>query len=151
MKHLMITVTAIVMLVVAADIVHADLDSFLSDLNVQAQADLPGFNAKLSIQFGIPLLRVETIIHTVEYPADAFMCFQLGEIVNRSPEYVLQTYQGKKHRGWGVIAKELGIKPGSAEFHALKNGDFSLTGEPSSASGKKSWKKGKGKAKGHKK
>ena len=30
----------------------------------------------------------------------------------------------------GQIAREIGIKPESAEFHALKRGDFMLTGTP---------------------
>jgi hypothetical protein len=38
------------------------------------------------------------------------------------------TYQASKGKGWGVIAKELGIKPGSPAFHALKEGNFALTG-----------------------
>jgi hypothetical protein len=33
---------------------------------------------------------------------------------------VLEIYERDHGQGWGVIAKRLGIKPGSAEFHALK-------------------------------
>src|SRR5262249_4823005 len=33
----------------------------------------------------------------------------------------IETIGGK---GWGVTAKELGIKPASSEFHALKKGEF---------------------------
>jgi hypothetical protein len=39
-------------------------------------------------------------------------------------------------KGGGVIAKQLGIRPGSPEFHALKRGDFALTGEPAQGKGK---------------
>ena len=35
---------------------------------------------------------------------------------------VLREYRSGRHAGWGVIAKRLGIKPGSSAFHALKNG-----------------------------
>jgi hypothetical protein len=52
-------------------------------------------------------------------------------------------YKQSKGKGWGVIAKELGIKPGSPEFHALKRGDFAFTGEP--GGGGESHGKGKGK------
>jgi hypothetical protein len=34
---------------------------------------------------------------------------------------LLTVYSKHKSNGWGVIAKQLGIKPGSAEFHQLKN------------------------------
>jgi hypothetical protein len=73
------------------------------------------------------------------------MVFQLGRMTNRPPDSVLRTYQTDKGRGWGVIAKSLGIKPGSTEFHALKRGNFHLADGPG---GGKHAEKGKGK--GHK-
>ena len=38
-------------------------------------------------------------------------------------EAVIKKYQSGKDNGWGVLAKSLGIKPGSKEFKALKNGE----------------------------
>jgi hypothetical protein len=38
-------------------------------------------------------------------------------------DYILEKYKSGKGRGWGVLAKSLGIKPGSKEFHALKQGN----------------------------
>jgi len=124
----------------------ASLDSFLSKLNVQAGVDLPGFSAKVSAQFGVPVPQVEAVIATVATPADAFMVFQLGQMAHRPPETVVQTYQTHQGKGWGVIAKALGIKPGSKEFHALKNGDLVFSGVPAEGGGK-----GKGKGKGRNK
>jgi hypothetical protein len=108
----------------------ADLDVFLSRLNVQARADMNGFALKVGAQFGVPVAQVNAVVTAVADPADAFMVFQLGEMAHQRPEVVLQTYQRGKGKGWGVLAKELGIKPGSAEFHALKAGNLSFTGEP---------------------
>ena len=122
------------------------LDGFLSNLNIQARADMNGFSARVSAQFGVPQAQVQTVISTVREPADAFMVFQLGQMAHRPPETVVQTYQTHKGKGWGVIAKELGIKPGSREFHALKNGDLVYGGGPSEGGSK-----GKGKGKGHNK
>ncbi|RPI08157.1 MAG: hypothetical protein EHM71_09050 [Zetaproteobacteria bacterium] len=124
----------------------ASLDSFLSNVNVQARADLPGFSLKVSAQFGVPVPRVEAVLGVVATPADAFMVFQLGQMAHRPPEAVVQTYRTHKGKGWGVIAKELGIKPGSREFHALKNGDLTFGEPPGEGPGK-----GKGTGKGHKK
>ena len=106
------------------------LDVFLDNLNIQARADANGFSARLSTQFGVPVQQVRTIISTVSAPADAFMVLQLGQMTHRPPETVVQVYQANRGKGWGVIAKRLGIKPGSREFHALKRGDFVLSGEP---------------------
>jgi hypothetical protein len=53
------------------------------------------------------------------------MVFRLGEMSRQPAERVMDEYKSGKGKGWGVIAKSLGIKPGSKEFHALKRGqDF---------------------------
>jgi hypothetical protein len=129
---------------------HADLEVFLSNLNVQAKADITGFGIKIGAQFGVPLPQVQAVINMVETPADAFMCFQLSQMTMVGPEVVVQTYKNNKGRGWGVIAQQLGIKPGSHEFHALKRGDFVFTGKPG-ANAAKGQKQDidKGKGKGH--
>jgi len=129
-------------------IAHADLNVFLRDLNVQARADMDGFSARVSAQFGVPVPRVHAIIRSVDNPADAFMCFEIGRMTGRAPDAVLTTYRRHKGKGWGVIAKEMGIKPGSAEFHALKRGDLALTGRPAGPGGKGPGKKEKVKGKG---
>ena len=127
------------------------LDDFLARVNIQARADLPGFSAKVSAQFGVPEARVKAVIQTVSEPADAFMVFQLGQMARTQPERVLAVYKPNKKKGWGAIAKELGIKPGSAEFHALKSGNLSFTGTPAGSDDSPSKDKGKGHGKGHNK
>lgn len=122
------------------------LDAFLQQLDVQARADANGFSVKVSAQFGVPVPQVQAVIQTVDRPADAFMVFQLGQMIQKPPETVAQVYQANRGKGWGVIAQRLGIKPGSPEFHALKRGDFVLSGEPGGGPGH-----GKGKGKGHRK
>lgn len=124
------------------------LDVFISDLNVQARSDLPGFSARIGAQFGVPVPQVQAVIGAVAVPADAFMVFQLGRMAHRPPDSVLRVYKANRGKGWGVIAKSLGIKPGSPEFHALKRGDFVLEGGPGKGHGKGG---GKGKGKGHNK
>ena len=126
------------------------LDAFLGDLNIQARADMNGFSAKISTQFGVPLPQVQATIRTVREPAEAFMVYQLGQMSQRPPEQVVQVYRTHRKKGWGVIAKELGIKPGSAEFHALKRGDFVLSGTPGGGQSEGRGK-GKGKGRGHNK
>jgi hypothetical protein len=144
--HRIVLALFVFVLVTAPEVASASLDSFLGSVNVQARADLPGFHAKVSAQFGVPVPQVEAVLGMVATPADAFMVFQLGQMTHRPPETVVRTYQAHKGKGWGVIAKELGIKPGSKEFHALKNGDLAFGEAPGDGSGK-----GKGKGKGHKK
>ncbi|HKB83097.1 MAG TPA: hypothetical protein VKD04_07820 [Burkholderiales bacterium] len=144
MKKILITLSCLVFS--AHAMAAGGLDGFLSKLNAQARSDLAGFSARISAQFGIPDAQVKVVISTVKQPADAFMVFQLGKMANQPTDRVMQVYQDGKGRGWGALAKDLGIKPGSAEFHALKRGDFRLDGAPGGddpGSGK-----GKGKGKG---
>lgn len=149
MKRVCITAAIAFLMVLSAVSAHADLDIFLSDLNVQATVGITDFEVKLSTQFGVSLPQVRTIIKTVAFPADAFMCLHLSQLTSRPLESVLQSYNSNQGKGWGVIARELGIKPGSDEFHALKRGDFIFDGKPAKHSEKKQGKqKGKDKGKG---
>ena len=118
----------------------SDLDDFIKHLNVEAQADLGAFKLRLSTQFGVPVPKVEAIMASVGTPGDAYMCFRVGQVASKPVEVVTKEYQANKGKGWGVIAKNLGIKPGSKEFHALKKGDVS--GDDADVG------KGKGKGKG---
>jgi hypothetical protein len=106
----------------------ADLNGFLSSVNRQALSDIKNFNSKLSSQFGVPIPDVEAIVRSVPNPADAFMILHLSHMSHLAPEVVLQRYQRNKGKGWGNLAQQLGIKPGSPEFHALKRGNLAFTG-----------------------
>jgi hypothetical protein len=135
-----------------SSVVHADINDFMRKVNEQAKSDIKNFNIKLSAQFGVPVPKVDEILRAVAAPADAFMVLQLGKMTNKQPDAVVKTYQANRDKGWGVIAKELGIKPGSPEFHALKRGDFAFTGKPGDGDDQGPGKgKGKGKGKGHNK
>jgi hypothetical protein len=120
----------------------SDLDVFVSNLNVQAQADLGSFKVRLSTQFGVPAVKVDAVMASVKTPADAYMCFRVGQVASKPVEVVTKEYQANQGKGWGVIAKNLGIKPGSKEFHDLKKGNFNGDDQDSG--------KGKGKGKGKK-
>jgi hypothetical protein len=148
MKRFLLLCAALILL--APLTAFASLDDFLNSVNVQARVDLPGFSAKVSTQFGVPVAQVQMVLQSVPQPADAFMVFQLGQFARVPSDRVMEVYKPNKKKGWGAIAKELGIKPGSAEFHALKSGDLHFTGAPAGGEGS-SPGKGKGKGKGHNK
>lgn len=102
----------------------ADFD-WLKELNITAVNDLSGFKARLAARFQIGEAQVSTVISNVAQPADAYMVLRLGEMSGRPTDDVIKTYQSSKDKGWGVLAKSMGINPGSKEFHALKrNGDL---------------------------
>lgn len=146
MNKALLTAAACVLLSLGASA--ASLDEFLSNLSVQARADPNGFAYRISSQFHVAQANVNMVLSNVKEPADAFMVYHLSQACGRPPEQVLETYRRRGGKGWGQLAKELGIKPGSREFHALKNGDLRLEGGhgPEGEPGQ-----GKGKGKGHKK
>jgi len=116
---------------------------WLKDLNIQAQADPSGFKARLAARFKIGDAQITTVLSNVEQPADAYMVMRLGEMSGQPTDRVAEKYRTGKGQGWGKLAKSLGIKPGSKEFHALKQG-HDLEGSSGTSKGK-----GKKKGKGH--
>ena len=116
---------------------------WVDDFNIQAQADPSGFRARLATRFQIGDAQISAVLGNVSSPADAYIVFRLGEMSGYPPDRVMGEYKSGKGKGWGVIAKSLGIKPGSKEFHALKRGQDLYNGYDNG--------KGKGKGKGKKK
>ena len=137
-------VLAMFLLASSASVVRADDFDWIGYLNLRAETDLSSFRTRLSARFKIGDAQVEAVLSNVERPADAYMILRLGELSHKSPDYVIERYRSEKSRGWGTLAKSLGIKPGSQEFHALKRGDDLYAGKDQG----KTTGKGNGKSKG---
>ncbi len=133
----MLFLVLMVLLLVSSRAVAGDFD-WVKDFNIQAEADPSGIRARLATRFKIGDAEIEAVLSNVEKPADAYMVFRLGEMSKQSTSYVVEKYKAGKGKGWGALAKSLGIKPGSREFHALKRGNDIYDAKP----------KGKDKAKG---
>jgi hypothetical protein len=96
-----------------------DLDVFLSDLNVQARADLPGFKARLSVTFGVPVQQVEAVFISVQAPADAYMVLKVEQVAGR-PGRSCSRSTSQQGQRMGCHCQEPRRKPGSREFHELR-------------------------------
>jgi len=118
-----------------------DLDNFLMNLNMQIGNDKTSFEADLSATFGSNEMKVKSVVGSVDKPADAYMVFRLAEVTKKQPEEVLLVYKKHKDKGWGKVAQELGVKPGSKEFHELKENKLKKHGKKDKE--KKEHKKGK--------
>jgi len=130
------------LLLCSAPAMAGGLETFLDNMNVQASADRHGMLASVGSHFGVPYSDVELIVGTTGNLADAFMVLQMGRMTGWPTERVMGMYKKNKGRGWGVMAKEMGIKPGSAQFHALKNGEFGYSSPHARHDGSKSGGKG---------
>src|SRR5512143_705407 len=99
------------------------LDSTLGRIAVEAKADPTGFIKMLSARHGIPEQEIRQAQETQGLgAADLFMATALANATHRPVLSVAQEYKKNQGKGWGVLAQEMGIKPGSSEFHALKSG-----------------------------
>lgn len=95
-------------------------DQVLKEIDAKAQKDREVFKEEVSVKFGLPKPKIEEMIKIMP-PGDVYMTAQTAEITKKPIDEVTKVYSANKEKGWGAIAKELGIKPGSPEFHALKN------------------------------
>jgi len=120
MKPYKIILISLLALFVVSSAAIAGEFGWVKDFNIQAQADPSGFKTRLATRFKIGEAMVTAVLSNFDSPADAYIGLRLGEISGRTTDYVIDKYKQDKGRGWGRVAKSLGIKPGSAEFHALK-------------------------------
>jgi hypothetical protein len=131
----MVFVMAVALLLTPPVVWGADF-VWTKDFNIKAEADMTGFKARLTARFKTDNAAVEFLLRSVPVPADAYIVLRLGEMSKRPTDYVVERYKDGQGRGWGVIAKSLGIKPGSKEFHALKRGDDLYSGKKIKTKGK---------------
>jgi hypothetical protein len=115
-------VVSMAFLLAASAAVAGDFD-WMRDFNIRAEADPSGFRTRLAARFKIGDVQISAVLSNVEKPADAYMVLRLGEMSSQPINYVTERYRSDKGKGWGALAKSLGIKPGSPEFHALKRGN----------------------------
>ncbi|HET6603307.1 MAG TPA: hypothetical protein VFG21_03705 [Xanthomonadaceae bacterium] len=97
------------------------LDDRLGEVGLYARGDLDGFIDEVVVSFGAPRPVIREYIVDHGYPpADVYLLAGYANALGRPLVDVHEVYRANRGRGWGVISKELGIRPGSSAFHALK-------------------------------
>ncbi len=119
---------------------------WLEQLSIEARADGSGFRTRLATRFNVGEVKVKAVISDAGNGANAYMVMRLGEMSGHNVEYVAKRYKANKGKGWGALARSLGIKPGSRAFKALKRGhDLNDANQGSRGKGKNKSHKNKGK------
>lgn len=122
---------------------------WIDDFNQQAARDMDAFKDKVAERFAAKREQVEAVIKEMKTPSDTYMAFKLSEMADKPVTDVAQTYSKGKAKGWGALAKSMGIKPGSQEFHQLKQThDLDKKGLSDDIEADEDDDKGKGKGKG---
>lgn len=154
MKTYRVLIMVAALLLLVSPVAVAGEFDWLKDLNTRAVEDIKSFHEKLTERFPTPpvpgSVSVDTVLKQVPHPADAYMLLRLGELSGRPMTRVMEQYRAHKNKGWGALAKSLGIKPGSAQFKALKQGGDFFLGSGAGTSAGKGHGHGKGKGKGRK-
>jgi hypothetical protein len=127
------------------------VDAALADINDYGSRYPDAFADELARYHAAPRDVVSALLAAPGWtPGDVYYACALAQAIGRSCRYVADERQSHPGEGWGALAQRLGVKPGSAQFHQLKDGFAGAYGRwgrpmPSAAAGRGN---GKGKANG---
>ena len=97
------------------------VDSELGYMNGYGRNYNDSFVDDIVSSFGAPRYLVNDLLTTRRWnPGDVYYACALAYETRRPCGDVVNMYDRDRGQGWGVIAQRMGIRPGSAEFHALK-------------------------------
>lgn len=102
------------------------VDNRLYEINDYGARYRDPFVREMTSSYGAPRSLVEDLFGRNWSAGDIYYACAIAHIVGIPCLDVVNDYDRNRGQGWGAVAKRMGIKPGSAEFHSLKNG-FSRT------------------------
>lgn len=112
-----------------------ELDANLKTITLEANKDLAGFKLQLSKTYSVTPVKINSMFSIGMSAGDVFISLEIATIAKKPVDDVIAVYSKSKSKGWGVMAKELGIKPGSAEFHQLKSNCGKQSGKKAKTGG----------------
>lgn len=99
------------------------VDTQLADINRYGSQYRDPFIDEMVRYHGAPRdLVTDLLVNRRWAPGDVYYACTIAQVIGRPCRYVVDEWAANHGQGWGVVARRLGVKPGSAEFHRLKNG-----------------------------
>lgn len=99
------------------------VDTQLADMNRYGTQYRDPFIDEMVRYHGAPRdLVTDLLVNRRWAPGDVYYACTIAQVIGRPCRYVVDEWAANHAQGWGVVARRLGIKPGSAEFHRLKKG-----------------------------
>jgi hypothetical protein len=99
------------------------VDNTLGDMNRYGYRYRDSFVDELVRYHGAPRDYVlDLLVQQRWAPGDVYYACAIAQVIGRSCRYVAEEWERDHGQGWGALAQRLGIKPGSEEFHRLKQG-----------------------------
>ena len=115
-----------------------DLNKTLVSIDADASVNFSAFRTDISASYNVSHSKIDYLAVKIGMSAgDIYMTVEIAKIARVSIDRVVEVYRTDRGKGWGAIAKQLGIKPGSAEFHALKGNAGKGNGNGNKGNGKK--------------
>lgn len=99
------------------------VDTRLGEINDYGRRYRDPFVSEMTGHYGAPRSLVLDLLDRRDWaPADVYFACAIARALRIPCLEVVQRYERDPGQGWGNLAKQMGIKPGSPAFHALKNG-----------------------------
>lgn len=99
------------------------IDQRLSDINDYGYRYRDPFIDEMAVHYGAPRVLVrELLIDRRWAPGDVYYACSIAHTLGIPCRNVVEVWDRDHGQGWGAVAKRMGIKPGSAQFHRLKKG-----------------------------
>ncbi len=126
MKYIIILLFALVPYISSAQMAYktgnGQLDANLNRIDARASIDFGAFKAEMCIGYDVSEKKIDYMHGSLEMTAgEIYIALEISKLSKTPIDDVLHIYSNHKGKGWGYIAKQAGIKPGSPEFHQLKN------------------------------
>ena len=97
------------------------LDTRLGEINTFGRGNPDYFYDDMYSNYGVPRDYVRDLYVDRRWaPGDIYYACALAQLLDRPCREIVSDYDRHPGQGWGALAKRMGIKPGSAQFHALK-------------------------------
>lgn len=99
------------------------VDNQLDDMNRYGSRYRDPFVDEMVRYHDAPRALVTELLVTRRWsPGDVYYACAIAQVLGRPCRYVVDAWDRNRDTGWGEVARELGITPGSAEFHRIKAG-----------------------------
>lgn len=99
------------------------IDSQLQDVNRYGSRYQEPFVNEMVRYYDAPRDLVSDLLVNRNWaPGDVYYACAIAQVIGRPCRQVVDEWDRDHGQGWGEIAKRMGIKPGSPEFHRLKRG-----------------------------
>ncbi len=103
---------------------HADLASYLWELNASARGNAAAYQKEIQQRFAVSAAEYGAIRQAVDAPGEVVVVLWLSERANAPADTVLQTRRALPGGEWEAVALELGLSPASEDFEALHYGEL---------------------------